>query len=164
MTIVSIVIKSRGSGGQIAIYFHLYSEHLREEVGLTLRLISVCFEQRGSNCDLFLPAAVLGKQRLQCYWVVYLFPISQQLLFWRHTRHTGWRHLHRYLVVCLFSYFTRLINTAPYRDTQNGSTYKATELLVCLPISNFTTIIVLVIYPFCFILLSLSLQILVWSR
>lgn len=42
-------------------------EHVREEVGLTLRLISVCFEQRGSNCDLFLPAAVLGKQRLQCY-------------------------------------------------------------------------------------------------
>lgn len=62
------------------------------------------------------------------------------------------------LFSCLFVY---LFPTSQDGNTQNGSTYNATELLVCLPISNFTTVIVLVIYPFCFILLSLSLHILV---
>lgn len=117
MTIESIVIESRGSGGQIAIYFHLYSEYIREEVVLTLRLISVCFEQRGSNCDLFLPAAVLWKQRLQCYelFIYFLFHNSYYFGAILDIR-VGGAYTAIQLFVCLsISYFTRLINMAPYR-------------------------------------------------
>lgn len=69
------------SGRLLLVYFTAVPRGDGSKIAIYSQFISACFKQRGSNHDLFLSAAAYSVTLLLSPWYVYLWTISQQLLF-----------------------------------------------------------------------------------